>query len=391
MPFFVDEQRKIVSMLYPSHSSEYNELLESFGEFVQREIVPTARQVDKSGVFPKENVQKILRHGFTNIPYPENLGGLGLPYPIYVAAMELVGKACASTAISLAIHGTVCDGIYQFGNSSQHKDHLRALINGEKLGAFALTEPGAGSDARSIITSAESKSDGWHINGEKMYITNSGVADYYLVFAKTKNGHAAIIVPKETSGFSPGSNIPKMGLKGSTLSALHFENVLVPLENLVGRNGDGFEYAKRMLFSGRVTVAAISVGIAQMALEKSITYAKQRSAFGQRVSDFQMTRSKLAEMATEINAARLMTYYAGNLKERKLDYSVGAAEAKLFSTEMALRVCNEAIQIHGGYGYTDEADVHRHWRDAKLMTIGEGTSEIMKIIIANSLLGEGDA
>jgi butyryl-CoA dehydrogenase len=374
-------------MMYPQNAEEYNEILTSFGDFVEKEILPTAEAIDKNSIYPKENMDKIFHQGFTNIPYPQELGGLGLPYPVYVACMEMVGRACASTAISLAIHGTSCDGLYQFGSKDQHEKYLRPLILGEKLGAFTLTEPGAGSDARAMTTKADLSDGSWTINGQKMYITNSGKADYYFVFAKTGKGHAAILVPKEASGFSHGANIPKMGLKGSSLMGLNFDNVRVPRENLVGVDGEGFEYAKKMLYSGRITIAALSVGIAQAALLKSIEYSKERKAFGQPISDFEITRGKIADMMTEINSARLMTYYAGYLKSEKKDYSIEACEAKLFATEMALRVCNEAIQIHGGYGYTDEADVHRHWRDAKLMTIGEGTSEIMKVIISNSVFG----
>jgi butyryl-CoA dehydrogenase len=384
MPFYIESQSKIISNLFPDQASEYNQILESFGDFAEKEILPTAKAIDKEGTFPKENMDKIFKQGFTNIPYPEDLEGLGLPYPIYIACMELIGKACASTAISLAIHGTVCDGLYQFGSKVQQEKYLPDLINGRKLAAFGLTEAGAGSDARSMTTKAEfdSSKANWNINGAKMYITNASKADIYYVFAKTSKGYASILVPKDTKGFSHGNNIRKMGLHGSTLMELTFDNVLVPKENLVGTDGDGFEYAKKMLFGGRITIAALSVGIAQAALEKTISYAKEREAFGKHVSDFEIIRAKVADMITEINAARLMTYYAALLKGRKQEFGIEACEAKLYATEMALRVCNQAIQIHGGYGYTDEADVHRHWRDAKLMTIGEGTSEIMQIIIA---------
>jgi butyryl-CoA dehydrogenase len=387
MGLFSDDQGKILRMMFPQKIDEYSEILEAFEDFVVKEILPTAPAIDKNSSFPKENMDKIFRQGFTNIPYPEKLGGLGLPYPIYVACMEMVASACASTAISLAIHGTVCDGLYQFGTPAQHEKYLRPLILGEKLAAFALTESDAGSDARAMKTNATLRDGEWHVNGAKMYITNSGKADFYFVFAKTAKGHAAIIVPKEARGFSQGANIPKMGLRGSSLMGLNFDDVTVPEENLVGEDGQGFEYAKTMLQSGRITIAALGVGIAQIARNKAISYSKERTAFGRQISDFQMTRSKIADMDTDIAAARLMTYYAGFLKHSKREYSVEACEAKLFVTEMALRICNEAIQLHGGYGYTDEADVHRHWRDAKLMTIGEGTSEIMKVIIANAAFG----
>ncbi len=375
-------------MMYPAKSEEYSSLLESFGDFVEKEILPTAKSIDKNSTYPKENMDKIFRQGFTNIPYPEKFGGLALPYPIYVACMELVARACASTAISVAIHGTVCDGLFRFGNPEQHEKYLHPLILGEKLAAFALTESGSGSDARGMQTRAELHNGEWHINGSKMYITNSGKADYYFVFAKTSRGHAAIIVPKETKGFSTGANIPKMGLRGSSLMGLNFDNVVVPGENLVGTDGEGFEYAKKMLAAGRITIAALSVGIAQTALEKTISYSKERKAFGRTLSEFEITQGKLAQMKTDIDSSRLSTYYAGYQKSLGEDFTTEACEAKLFATEMALNVCNEAIQIHGGYGYTDEADVHRHWRDAKLMTIGEGTSEIMKLIVSNAALGK---
>jgi butyryl-CoA dehydrogenase len=374
-------------MVYPSRYEEYATVLESFGDFIEKEVLPTAISIDKNAYFPKENLDRIFRQGFTNVPYPENVGGLALPYPIYVACMELVAKACASTAISLAIHGTVCDGLFRFGNTNQHQKYLRPLISGEKLAAFALTESGSGSDARAMQTRAELVKGEWHIYGSKMYITNSGKADYYFVFAKTSKGHAAFVVPKEARGFSHGANIPKMGLRGSTLMGLNFDDVVVPEEDLVGKDGEGFEYAKKMLAAGRITIASLSVGIAQMALEKSISYAKERRAFGHPLADFEITRGKIAKMKTDIDTSRLATYYAGYLKSIGEDYDTAACEAKLFATEMALNVCNEAIQLHGGYGYTDEADVHRHWRDAKLMTIGEGTSEIMEVIIANSIFG----
>jgi butyryl-CoA dehydrogenase len=373
-------------MMYPSKYEEYSSLLDSFGAFVETEILPSAESIDKNSTFPKENIDKIFLQGFTNIPYPEKIGGLGLPYPLYVACMELVARACASTAISLAIHGTVCDGLFRFGSAIQHEKYLRPLVSGEKLAAFALTESGSGSDARAMQTRAELRKGEWHIDGSKMYITNSGKADYYFVFAKTSKGYASIIVPKEAKGFSTGANIPKMGLRGSLLMGLNFDDVIVPEENLVGEDGEGFEYAKKMLAAGRITIAALSVGIAQTALEKTISYSKERKAFGHSLSDFEITRGKIAQMKTEVDSSRLATYYAGYQKSLGEDFTTEACEAKLFATEMALNVCNEAIQIHGGYGYTDEADVHRHWRDAKLMTIGEGTSEIMKIIVSNSAL-----
>jgi butyryl-CoA dehydrogenase len=387
MALYSVEQQKALSAFLGNRFDEFNELLEGFGEFVEEEILPTAEEIDKRAIFPKENVEKVFKQGFAQIPFPINVGGLGLPYLVYIGCMEILSKACASTAISLEIHGAVCDGLLQFGTEVQHKKYLGPLIRGEKLGAFCLTEPDSGSDAGAMKTKAELVGDHWLINGSKMYITNSGVADIYMVFARTKNGYAAILVPRDAKGLKIGANIPKLGLKGSSLAALNFDDVEVPAENLLGEDGMGFEYAKRMLYGGRIAIAAMSVGIAQIAFDKTVSYSKERVAFGQKLSKFQITRSKIAEMATEIEAARLSTYFAASLKGSGREFEREACEAKLLSTEMALKVCNEAIQMHGGYGYTDEADVHRHWRDAKLMTIGEGTSEIMKVIIANHILG----
>jgi butyryl-CoA dehydrogenase len=254
MTFFVENQAKIISSFLPDQGEEYNQLLESFGNFVEKEIAPTAKTIDRQGNFPKENMEKIFRQGFTNIPYPQDLEGLALPYPVYIACMELVGKACASTAISLAIHGTVCDGLFQFGNRDQHEKYLKDLITGRKLAAFGLTEPTSGSDAKgSMSTRAEMDSNSWKINGQKMYITNSSKADYYFVFAKTSKGFAAFVVPKETSGFSCGANIAKMGLKGSTLMGLNFDNVTIPKENLVGTR-PGSDGKDDRIFQGKGSV-----------------------------------------------------------------------------------------------------------------------------------------
>jgi butyryl-CoA dehydrogenase len=297
--------------------------------------------------------------------------------------------SCASTAISVSIHGTTCSGLEKFGSDSQKEEYLGRMIAGELLGAFTLTEPHSGSDAGAIETKASREGNGYVLNGSKIFISNGGIADVYFVFARTAAGPSAFLVPKGSPGLRFGKNVPKLGIRGSTLAEVFFEDCRVPASDLVGTEGMGFEYAKQMLHGGRVTIAALSVGIAQMALEKSVEYSKGRVTFGAPLSQRQMIRQKLADMATSISAARALTYHAAWLRQEGVDYTMEAAEAKLFASEMSLRVCDDAIQIHGGYGYTDDLDVHRHWRDARLMTIGEGTSEVMRLVVSKGLL-QGD-
>jgi alkylation response protein AidB-like acyl-CoA dehydrogenase len=300
--------------------------------------------------------------------------------------MEMCGKACASTALSLAIHGTCCEGLRLFGSHEQKKKYLPQMISGKMLAGFSLTEPGAGSDARNLQTQARLDGNDWVINGTKMFTTNGGYCELYFLFAKTPKGPSAFLVDAKTVKSS--RHIEKLGCRGSVTSEVVLENTRVPRQNLVGVEGEGFEYAKRMLFGGRVTVGALTVGIAQAAFDKAVSYSKQRSAFGKPISDFEMIQAKIADMLTGINASRLMVYRAARLKDEGKPFESEAAQAKLMATESGLNVCNEAIQIHGGYGYADEFDVHRHWRDARLMTIGEGTSEIMRLIVSKNVLGE---
>jgi alkylation response protein AidB-like acyl-CoA dehydrogenase len=388
MGFFRPEQREAIEMMYGSKAEEYNLLLESLGDFFEKEIEPTARDIDLKSEFPKRNMDKLFEQGFTSISFPKEFGGLELPWPVYIAAMEMCGKACASTALSLAIHGTCCEGIRMFASPELKKRYLPPLVSGEMLAAFSLTEPGAGSDARNLSTKAQLEGKEWVINGTKMFTTNGGYCGAYFLFAKTPKGPSAFIVDGKSARAS--RHIEKLGCKGSVTSEVILENSRVPKDNLVGVEGQGFEYAKRMLFGGRVTVGALTVGIAQAALDKAVRYSKQRSAFGKPLSDFEMIQSKLADMFTEINASRLMVYRAARLKSEGKPFESEASQAKILATESGLRVCNDAIQIHGGYGYADEFDVHRHWRDARLMTIGEGTSEIMRLIVSKHLLGESE-
>jgi len=388
MVFFRNEQREAIEMMYGSDALEYNLLLETLGDFFEKEIEPTAREIDLKAEFPKRNMDVLFQQGFTSISFPKEYGGLELPWPVYIAAMEMCGKACASTALSLAIHGTCAEGIRMFADPELKKKYLPPLVSGKMLAGFSLTEPGAGSDARNLQTQAKLEGDHWVINGTKMFTTNGGYCGLYFLFAKTPKGPSAFLVDGNSAKAS--RHIEKLGCRGSVTSEVVLENARVPKENLVGTEGQGLEYAKRMLFGGRVTVGSLTVGIAQAAFDKAVNYSKQRSAFGKPISDFEMIQSKLADMFTEINASRLMVYRAARLKAEGRPFESEAAQAKIIATESGLRVCNEAIQIHGGYGYADEFDVHRHWRDARLMTIGEGTSEIMRLIVSKNILAESN-
>ncbi len=382
--FYIKEQKNIIEMLFPDEG-EYNLILESIGNFAEKEILPGAKKIDHEETFPRENLEKVAKQGIFAMPFIRDYNGLGLPFPVYIAALEMLAKACASTALAVSIQGMVCEGIRQFGNEAQRNEYLKekGLVEGRSLAAFALTEPCCGSDAKSIQTKAQLSGNKYIINGTKTLITSPGEANFIMLFARTERGISSFVVPRETKGFNVAKVIPKLGFRGHRLSEIHLESCEVERENLIGEEGKGFEYAKQILNSGRITIAAIAIGIAQAAYEKSLSYSRDRSAFGESISEFQLVQEKLADMITGINAARLLTYYAAHLKDKGKSIASEASQAKLFSSEMALRVCDNAIQIHGGYGYTDEYDIHRHWRDARLLTIGEGTSEILRTLIAH--------
>jgi alkylation response protein AidB-like acyl-CoA dehydrogenase len=384
MGFFGKEQKELIQMMYGTGAEDHLLLLESLGEFIEKEIEPTAREIDVNAQFPKENVSKLFGQGLTSIGFPKEFGGLELPWPVYIAAMEMVGKACASTALTLAIHGTCCEGVRQFSNPDQRKQYLPEMISGKSLAAFSLTEPGAGSDARNMKTQARLDGEDWVINGTKMFTTNGGYCELYFLFAKTPKGPSAFLV--ESKKAKSSKDIEKLGVRGSVTSEVVFENAKIPRESLVGIEGEGFEYAKKMLWGGRVTIGALTTGIAQAAFEKAVRYSKERTAFGKTLSEFEMTQAKIADMLTMINASRMMVYRAAHLKSEGKPFESEAAQGKLIATESALKVCDQAIQIYGGYGYADEFDIHRHWRDARLMTVGEGTSEIMRLIISKNIL-----
>ncbi len=385
--FYLKEQRSIIGMLFPD-SREYDAMLESFGIFFEKEILPDAKRVDQEGIFPRNNLEKLVKKGIMAIPFPRTFNGLGLPFPVYIAALEMLAKACANTALQVDVQNMVCEGIRLFGDDRQKNELLlkTGLVEGRKLIAFALTEPCCGSDAKSIQTRAVLSGDTYVLSGSKTLITNPGEADFVLVFAKADKGISAFVVPGGTPGFEVKGVIPKLGFRGNKLSAIRLKDCVVPRENLLGEEGKGLECAKQILNAGRLSIAAIAVGIAQAAYEKALSYSSRRKAFGESIANFQMIQEKLANMVTEINAARLLTYYAANLREKEENIVSEVSQAKLFSAEMALRVCDNAIQIHGGYGYTDGFDVHRHWRDARLLTIGEGTSDILRLLIAHLAL-----
>jgi len=387
--FYTFEQKNILSLFLPDEE-RYHSMLLSFGDFFEKEILPSAKKIDQEELFPRDSMNKVRDKKIMAIPFPLEYGGLGCPFPVYIAAVEMLAKACANTAIQVSVQGMVCEGIRLFGDERQKREFLKekGLVQGKSLAAFALTEPSCGSDAKAIQTKAIHSGDSYILNGTKTLITNPGEAGVILLFAVTGKGISAFLVPKEAQGFHVMKDIPKLGLKGSRLSAIQLKDCRVEKSTLLGEEGKGLEYAKQILNEGRLTIGAIAVGIAQAAYEKSLLYSKERSAFGQRISGFQLVQEKIANMATEITASRLLVYSAAMLREKGISTVSEASQAKLFSTEMALRVCDNALQIHGGYGYVDAYDVHRHWRDARGLTIGEGTSDMLRILIAHLALKE---
>jgi len=370
-----------MEMFYPDHHQEYSEVLASLGTFMEKELLPISPRIDTGEVKMGGPRKALLKQGICRISFPEEYGGLGLPFSIYALAIEMLGTADASTCLSVEIHNAVAEGLNLFATEAQKRAHLPRLLSGESLASFTLTEPASGSDAGTMATTAEKKGGEYSINGSKMFITNAGDADLYLVFAKTRKGPSCFIVEAPNPGLSFGEDLRKLGMRGSRTSEVIFSDCRVPEADLVGEEGKGADYAKEILHGARIIVAALNVGIAQIAYEKSLSYARQRKAFGKTISEFQLIREKIADMKTEIGAARLLYLYASRIKESGGDYSSEASQAKVFSTEMSLRACDSAIQIHGGYGYTTE-ELHRHWRDARLLTIGEGTSEVLRMLIA---------
>ncbi|AJH24198.1 MULTISPECIES: acyl-CoA dehydrogenase family protein [Bacillus amyloliquefaciens group] len=374
-------------------TKEQQMVREMVRDFAKNEIAPKAHEVDQSAVFPIDTFKKIGELGLLGIPFPEEYGGAGGDTISYAAAVEEIGKACGSTGLSYAAAVSLgASPLYYFGTEQQKQEHLVPLASGKALGSFGLTEPNAGSDAGGTQTKAEKKDDDYVINGEKCWITNANYARTVIVTAVTGKNSAgkpiisALIVPTDTPGFTITNPYDKMGVRGSDTAELVLEDVRVPADNLLGDPEKGFKQFLYTLDGGRISIAALAVGIAQGALEASLSYAKERKQFGSPISSFQAIQFKLADMAMEIDLARQMVLKAAWLKDQNLPFTKEAAFAKLYASEMAVRTCLQAIQIHGGSGYMKECGVERMLRDAKLMEIGEGTSEIQRMVIARQLL-----
>lgn len=361
-------------------------------EFSQNKIAPVAMKFDESQDFPWEIINELGEMGFMGIIFPEEYGGAGLTIMDYAIIVEEVSKADPSVGLTVASHNGLCTNhIYMFANEELKKKYIPDLASGKKLGAWGLTENVSGSDAAGMQTTAVLK-DGYYIlNGSKVFITQGGVGETAVVTAitdksKGNKGISAFIVEKSFEGFSVGKKENKLGLRSSDTCELIFDNCKVPTENLIGNLNDGFRQAMTILDGGRISIAALSVGIAQAALDHSVKYAKQRKQFGKSLSEFQGIQFKLADMATEVEAARLLTYRAATLKDEGKDFKFAASMAKYYASEIATKATGEAIQIHGGYGFIKEFPVEKLYRDVKLMTIGEGTSEVQKMIMARMLV-----
>ncbi len=374
-------------------NEEQRMVREMVRDFARKEIAPRAAEVDKSEEFPADNIRKMAELGLLGLPYSERYGGGGGDYLSYAIAVEEIAHACGSTALIYAAHVSLgCGPIYDFGTEEQKKKWLPGLCSGEGLAAFGLTEPEAGSDAGATRTMAVREGDSYVLNGSKMWITSGAIADVVNCTAKTDpqagtRGISCFVVEKGTPGFIPGKNEPKMGLKGSVTSALSFEKCRVPAENLLGREGEGFKQMLITLDAGRIGIGAMALGLAQAAFDEAVPYAKERVQFGQPIAKFQAIQWMIADMATEIDAARLMVYRAAAMKDAGLPFTKEAAMAKLYASEAAERAAFKALQIHGGYGYSREYPVERIYRDQRLCSIGEGTSEIQRLVIARQILG----
>jgi butyryl-CoA dehydrogenase len=370
-----------------------------FKEFAEKEVKPHAIDVDETEVFPRETVAKMQKYGFMGIPIPKEYGGQGCDPLTYVMCVEELAKVCGTTAVIVSAHTSLCcDPIMTYGTEEQKQKYLVPLAKGEKLGAFGLTEPMAGTDAQGVQTKAVLTEDGkeWVLNGSKCFITNGEVADVYIIIAYTdivedKKGRkqkkfSAFIVEKGTPGFTFGTKENKMGIRGSSTYELIFQDCHIPAENLLGARGKGFPIAMHTLDGGRIGIAAQALGIAEGALDRTVEYVKERKQFGRAIGQFQNTQFQLANMATKCEAAKLLVYAAADAKKKKDVYSVEAAKAKLFAAEVAMDVTTKAVQLHGGYGYIREYEVERMMRDAKITEIYEGTSEVQRMVISGALL-----
>ena len=367
-----------------------------FKEFAEKEVKPLAQDVDENEQFPVETVAKMAKAGFLGIPVPKEYGGQGCDPLTYVMCVEELSKVCGTTGVIVSAHTSLCiDPIQTFGTEEQKKKYIPDLASGKKLGAFGLTEPGAGTDAQGQQTKAVLDGDEWVLNGSKCFITNGSYADVYIVIAVTgvveKRGRkikkfSAFIVEKGTPGFTFGTKEKKMGIRGSATYELIFEDCRIPKENLLGKQGKGFGIAMHTLDGGRIGIASQALGLAEGALERTIEYVKERKQFGRSIGQFQNTQFQLADMATKVEAAKQLVYKAAMAKATQKVYSVEAAMAKLYAAEVAMEVTTKAVQLHGGYGYIREYDVERMMRDAKITEIYEGTSEVQRMVISGNLL-----
>lgn len=367
-----------------------------FREFAENEVKPLAQEVDETESFPIETVNKMAAYGFLGIPVPKEYGGQGCDPLTYAMCVEELAKVCGTTAVIVSAHTSLCmDPIMTYGTTAQKEKYLPPLAKGEKLGAFGLTEPGAGTDAQGQQTKAVLDGGEWVLNGSKVFITNGKYADIYIVIAVTgmteKRGKpfkeiSAFIVEKGTPGFAFGTKEKKMGIRGSATYKLIFTDCRIPKENMLGAQGKGFGIAMHTLDGGRIGIAAQALGLAEGALERTIEYVKERKQFGRSISQFQNTQFQLADMATKVKAAQMLVYRAAKAKEEGGSYSEQAAMAKLYAAETAMEVTTKAVQLHGGYGYIREYDVERMMRDAKITEIYEGTSEVQRMVISANLL-----
>jgi butyryl-CoA dehydrogenase len=373
---------------------EQSEWRDTLRDFADREIAPKAARYDDAGEFPWENVKKMAELGLFGLVFPEQYGGGGFGTLEYVLAVEEISRACASTGITLAAHVSLGTWpIYNFGTEDQKRKYLPPLCSGERLGAFGLTEPEAGSDAGGTKTRAVVDGGGYVINGRKIYITNGSVCGTAVFTAVTTpgvgvKGISSFIVEKGTPGFTPGTREKKLGHRASDTVELIFDNLKLPKENMLGPEGSGFTQFMMTLDGGRISIGAMSLGIAQAALDSAVKYARERRQFGRAIADFQAIQLLLADIVTELEAARLLVYQTARLKDRGQPFTRYAAMAKLKASTVAMRAADSAVQIHGGAGYMTDYPVERYFRDAKLMEIGEGTSQIQKLIIARELLRE---
>lgn len=378
-------------------SKEHEMAKKLFSDFAENEVKPLAIETDETEQFPQETVSKMQKIGFMGIPIPKEYGGQGCDPLTYVMCVEELSKVCATTGVIVSAHTSLCcDPILTYGTEEQKQKYLKPLASGEMLGAFALTEPGAGTDAQGAQTKAVLDGDEWVLNGSKCFITNGKVADIYIVIAVTdivedKRGRkkklfSSFIVPKTAPGFEFGTKEKKMGIRGSSTYELIFQDCRIPKENILGPQGKGFGIAMHTLDGGRIGIAAQALGIAEGALDRAVEYVKERKQFGRSISAFQNTQFQLANMATKVEAAKMLVYKAAMAKANQKVYSVEAAKAKLYAAEVAMDVTTKAVQLLGGYGYIREYEVERMMRDAKITEIYEGTSEVQRMVISGDLL-----